>query len=233
MKIITDTRYKKASQFEGEYWLSRRSDPVGILKDLDSPFDLLAHLQRENYLNHEFARLLDVGCGALGVGAIYQIRAGEKYGVDPLPIYPPSTNNTHIDEFVKKIQSNTRYTTSKAESLEFGDGFFDVIVCNNVLDHTHNPFQILSEIKRVLSKDGLFAFAVDTHSYRTLAYKKLLKTVAPDFGPLPGHPYEWVERTMTNGLLSQGFLIESHTPRSAKGNLLGSVKRSTWLLRHA
>jgi len=116
------------------------------------------------------------------------------------------------------------------EHLPFADEYFDCIVCNNVLDHVHNPYKILSEAWRTLKPNGLFALSVDIHSLRTYMNKKLIKAVKPDYGSLPGHPYEWTESQMTRILRDHNFEVQSHTPRSVKGNLLGTVRRTTYLL---
>jgi ubiquinone/menaquinone biosynthesis C-methylase UbiE len=121
---------------------------------------------------------------------------------------------------------------AQAESMPFEGGYFDCVICNNVLDHVHDPSAILAEIKRCLAPGGLFAFAVDTYSLWGLIVRKILKKLRPDYGSLPGHPYEWTERQMSALLERHGFKIESHTPRSWKGRWLGRVRRSTWVLRH-
>lgn len=40
------------------------------------------------------------------------------------------------------------------------DNSFDYIVCTEVLEHTLNPFSAVSEIKRILRKNGLFFLSV-------------------------------------------------------------------------
>ena len=103
-----------------------------------------------------------------------------------------------------------------------------------LLDVFFNSVQnkILKEIKRILTKDGLFAFSVDTHSVRTLMQKRLIKLFNPNYGSLPGHPYEWTEKKMGEILISFGFKVEKHITRSFKGQLFGSVRRTVWLLRN-
>lgn len=231
--VISHLRYQQAQDFESAYWTSRQHDAVGIINDLESPFALAQHLQRDGYLRHQFRRFLDLGCGGLGIGILWLIQSEEAYGLDPLPVLIPETGCRLVDEFVSGVQKNTKYFTGKAESMLFDDDFFDLVVCNNVLDHVHDPYAILNEVKRVLSPDGLFAFAVDTHSMLGLATKKYWKSIYPDYGSFPGHPYEWTEDQMSDLLKGHGFWIESHTRRHKKGQVLGRVRRSTWLLRHA
>jgi len=232
-QTINQQRFQQAQSYESAYWVARQTDPVGFLRDLDSNYALGQHLQREGYLSPPPRRLLDIGCGGLGVGILWLLQAQESYGLDPLPVLPPKTNCKVLDEFILSVQAQTKYIRSQAETMQFDDNFFDFIVCNNVLDHVHKPFQILAEIKRILSPTGIFAFAVDTHSFRTLVWKKILKNIMLNYGSLPGHPYEWTESQMQAALIQAGFRIESHKPRSIKGRLLGQVRRTTWLLRHA
>ena len=231
--VISSVRYQQAQDYEKQYWVSRQQDAVGIIHDLESIYSLSSLLQSQGYLKHQFQRMIDVGCGGLGIGILPLIHADECFGLDPLNVLPPETGSNFLDEFISAVQENTKYLVGEAESMPFENGFFDFIVCNNVIDHVHDPFSILVEIKRVLSPNGLFAFAVDTHSLRTLIYKKILKRVTPNFGSIPGHPYEWGETKMTEILKKSGFAIESHVPRSKKGRLLGKIRRTTWLLRHA
>jgi ubiquinone/menaquinone biosynthesis C-methylase UbiE len=213
--------------------MSRQHDPVGIIHDLEGAYALAQHLQRNGYLKHRFHKLLDVGCGGLGLGILWLLQSEKAYGLDPLPVLSLETGCKHIDEFVDRVQENTNYSRAKAEAMPYDDGFFDCVVCNNVIDHVNDPSAILKEIKRVLSPDGLFAFAVETHSIRTLLWKKILKKVCPNYGSLPGHPYEWTEKQMSEVLIESGFIIDSHMPRSRKGYTLGRVRMTTWLLRHA
>ena len=229
-KIINKERFEKAQNYEGNYWKSRQQDPVGIIHDLQSPFALAQHLQRKGYLDYTFEKFLDLGCGGLGVGIIWLIQAKEKYGLDPLPILRSSTGNLFIDDFIAKIQDGVRYHQGGGEALPFEDDYFDCVVCNNVLDHVHNPLQILSEVWRVLKPDGLFAFSVDTHSLRTYLIKKLIKAIKPDYGSLPGHPYEWTESQMTKMLREKKFVVQSHIRRSLKSTMFGAFRRTTYLM---
>ncbi|MFH0798562.1 MAG: class I SAM-dependent methyltransferase [Pseudomonadota bacterium] len=232
-RIISDTRFREAQKFESDYWISRQHDPVGLIDDLYGQFTLAEHLQREGYLARRFHRLLDVGCGGLGVGMLWLLQSEEAYGLEPLPVLPPQSGCKLLDEFIGGVQSRTEYVMAKAESIPFEEKFFDCVVCNNVLDHVHDPLAILTEIKRVLSPDGVFAFAVDAHSVRSLVHKKILKAICPNRGSLPGHPYEWTEDQMSQILTKHGFALVSHRSRSLKGRTLGRVRRTTWLLRHA
>ena len=49
------------------------------------------------------------------------------------------------------------------EQLPFADKSFDVVLCDNVVDHAKCPARILSEIARVLAPGGLLYFTVNVH----------------------------------------------------------------------
>lgn len=106
--------------------------------------------------------------------------------------YTHRTQATHFWINLFKI-FNLGFVILRGWHLQFAEEYFDCIVCNNVLDHVHNRYKILSETWRTLKPNGLFAFSVDTHSLRTYLIKQLIKAVKPDYGSLPGHPYEWTE----------------------------------------
>jgi ubiquinone/menaquinone biosynthesis C-methylase UbiE len=230
---ITYARFKQAQKYESDYWVSRSRDAVGIIHDLESPFALAQHLQTAGYLDKIFNRFLDVGVGGLGLGILWLVRAKEKYGLDSLPVIAAQTEYEVVDRFVQQVQTGVKYVVAQAEKMPFEAEMFDFIVCNNVLDHVQNPHAILGEIKRCLAPNGLFGFSVDTRSVVGLIERKILKKVRPNYGSLVGHPYEWTEKHMTAILQQHGFAVESHRPRPIKGSLLGGVRRSTWLLRHA
>ena len=231
-KIITKERFAIAQKYESKYWDSRLYDPAGVIKDLEGTYELANALVQNNYLNHTFHRTLDVGCGGLGLGLLWLINTNLSFGLDPLEVKKSQFNCTLLDVFVNSVQNKTSYLKIGAENMPFEINYFDLIICNNVLDHVNNPYAILKEIKRILTKDGLFAFSVDTHSVRTLMQKRLIKLFNPNYGSLPGHPYEWTEKKMGEILISFGFKVEKHITRSFKGQLFGSVRRTVWLLRN-
>jgi len=117
-QVITKDRFNQAQLYEGNYWKSRRHDPVGLIHDLESPFALSQHLQRDGWLAHTFDKFLDLGCGGLGIGILWLIQANEKYGLDPLPIYPPDTSNPFLDQFIQNIQSWICYFEGGTSSLQ-------------------------------------------------------------------------------------------------------------------
>lgn len=49
------------------------------------------------------------------------------------------------------------------EALPFPDVSFDVVLCDNVIDHAERPEKIVEELARVLAPGGLLYFTVNVH----------------------------------------------------------------------
>jgi SAM-dependent methyltransferase len=98
-------------------------------------------------------RVLEVGSGAHGL--IFYFGASDGCGVDPL-----------ADEYKSlfaKWQAQARTIAAFGEQLPFEDESFDVVLCDNVVDHAESPRRILEEIVRVLAPGGLLYFTVNVH----------------------------------------------------------------------
>lgn len=100
---------------------------------------------------------LDIGC-ANGAFVIELAKAGAKrmYGIDL------------AEEFVKKASvnarkkgaKNTEFKQADAKKLPFKDGFFDFIICTEVLEHVPDFRVAVKEIRRVLKPGGVFVVTV-------------------------------------------------------------------------
>lgn len=99
------------------------------------------------------ARVLEVGCGAHGL--IFFFGTENGYGVDPLA--------DHYRTLFPAWQHRATTIATGGEALPFEDGSFDVVLCDNVVDHAHEPVQILREITRVMAPGALLFFEVNVH----------------------------------------------------------------------
>lgn len=97
--------------------------------------------------------LLEVGSGAHGV--VFASGSAKAVGVDPLA--------THYASLFPAWQGNVPTIAAAGEHLPFRDGAFDVVVCDNVVDHAERPAAIVAELARVLSAGGLLYFSVNVH----------------------------------------------------------------------
>lgn len=99
------------------------------------------------------ARVLEVGSGAHGL--IFYFEAAERVGVDPLA--------DHYAELFPAWQGRVPTIAAGGEELPFADSSFDVVLCDNVVDHATSPRRIVEEIARVLAPGGLLYFTVNVH----------------------------------------------------------------------
>ena len=99
------------------------------------------------------ARVLEVGSGAHGL--IFYFGSQNAIGVDPLA----HQYSALFPEWQRKAQTIGAF----GEALPFPDHSFDVVLCDNVVDHAEAPAQIVSEIVRVLAPAGMLYFTVNVH----------------------------------------------------------------------
>jgi ubiquinone/menaquinone biosynthesis C-methylase UbiE len=59
------------------------------------------------------------------------------------------------------IEHKIKAFTGKAEKIDFPDNFFELVVCNNVLDHVEDAGLCFKEMLRVLKPGGYFVFGQD------------------------------------------------------------------------
>ena len=101
----------------------------------------------------EDARVLEVGSGAHGLVFFFGTTRG--VGVDPLAcdyaaLFPVWQHHAHT-------------IAAEGEHLPFADVSFDVVLCDNVVDHAEDPARIARELSRVLKPGGLLYFTVNFH----------------------------------------------------------------------
>ncbi len=85
-------------------------------------------------------RLMDFGCGAKPYKTLFTV--DEYIGVDfENPGHP------HLNEQIDVFYNG--------KNIPFNDGHFDSVFSSEVFEHIFNPEEILTEINRVMKKDGL------------------------------------------------------------------------------
>src|SRR6185436_9075660 len=99
------------------------------------------------------ARVIEVGSGAHGL--IFYFGSQHGIGVDPLAV---SYRN-----LFPRWQNCAPTVAAVGESLPFPDHSFDVVICDNVVDHAESPARIVRELVRILVPGGLLYFTVNVH----------------------------------------------------------------------
>lgn len=99
------------------------------------------------------ARVIEVGSGAHGL--IFYFGARRGIGIDPLAV---SYRN-----LFPRWQACATTIAAVGEQLPFHDQSFDVVLCDNVVDHAESPQRIATELVRILKPGGLLYFTVNFH----------------------------------------------------------------------
>ena len=99
------------------------------------------------------ARVVEVGSGAHGL--IFYFGSSNGIGVDPLAV--------SYGNLFPRWQSRATTIAAFGESLPFPDQSFEVVICDNVVDHAESPPQIVRELTRILVPGGLLYFTVNIH----------------------------------------------------------------------
>lgn len=106
-------------------------------------------------------RVLDVACGE-GYGSwILSDSALQVVGVDIA-----ADAVTHARK--KYTKSNMRFVEASAAKLPFDDDMFDAVVSFETIEHLDLHQEMLSEIKRVLNKDGLLIISSPNKQYYSI-----------------------------------------------------------------
>ena len=99
------------------------------------------------------ARVIEVGSGAHGL--IFYFGSQYGIGVDPLAVSYRS--------LFPRWQKCAPTVAAVGEWLPFPDQSFDVVICDNVVDHAESPARIVRELARILLPRGLLYFTVNVH----------------------------------------------------------------------
>ena len=102
-------------------------------------------------------RILDVGAGhgadlrQIALDLMRTERKPELFAVELFPLSVEILRQSHISVACIDIEH---------DALPFATNFFDIVVCNQVIEHTKEIFWIISEIGRVLKPHGTLILGV-------------------------------------------------------------------------
>ena len=125
--------------------------------DLNYGREIIFHWIEDNIKKYEKnkknLKILDIGCGwGYDLTGLLEISKNiELYGIEIDDEKIAACQQKNIMIF--KINCET-------DRIPVNDNFFDIIIINQVLEHTKEIFFICSEISRVLKKQGIFIIGV-------------------------------------------------------------------------
>lgn|GEM_PF-1543983 len=230
MRPASDKRWRTAQQHEWAY----QDEKAGIIRGYEPQViaggerhadEIRAMLEPHLRLTPS-AKILEVGSGPDGV--CFFFGEGKRFGLDPLA-------DVYRGPFAGlQAQSGVHLIRGEGERLPFPENAFDLVLCENVLDHARDPNRVIGEIHRVLRPGGAFFLRMNispwihraaswTHE-RLLFRWKLLKVFSP-------HPFYLSAATNRRLLEKGGFQtvlnrVDSLArPPVGGGSFAGRLKR--------
>jgi SAM-dependent methyltransferase len=166
----------------------------------------------------EHTRILEIGCGPAGI--LTHLDARFRIGMDPLERFYGA-----IDKCRLYRDPGVRYLAAKGEGLPFGDGSFDLIIIDNILDHCEDIDAVVQEMKRALATNGI----IYLRNFTVTEWGFFLAEVIEFFRIDRGHPYHFREKDLHMLFSRHGLkpvLIKRRGFMANTGMLLSSMKLS-------
>lgn len=107
---------------------------------------------------------LDVGCGAGdNLNRAKSELNCQVTGIDPSP------GSHGVGRFSENTTKDINIIQGNAEEIPFKNEEFDLVFCSHVLEHVNDKEKSISEINRVLKKDGIVIIGMPTASMAIIA----------------------------------------------------------------
>lgn len=142
------------------------------------------------------ARLIEVGCGPIGIASFFPARAA--VAVDPLNDFYGT--NPALSGLRNPAVS---YVNGPGEALPAESGAFDLAVIDNCIDHVRDVDAVMAELRRVLAPGGVLFLTVNCRTPLGYAVHRVLSRLRID----AGHPHTFTA-SRAQGLLGRhGFTL--------------------------
>lgn len=222
--MVSTARWQRAQQYERGYWASlatRIAD--GSTSQLDwyrwRAEQLVLRLRAlglERLVNRG-ARVIEVGCGPVGVAAFFP--AAERMAVDPLEPYY-ATNAT----LAALRDPAVDYREGSVEALPCESGHYDLAIIENCIDHVRDMHAGMRELQRALRTGGALYLTVNCRTKWGFVVHRVLSRLRVD----AGHPHTFTPSRARALLASHGFRtidFQVGSYASARREDLGAAER--------
>lgn len=150
-------------------------------------------------------KFLDIGCGDGYMATLIQDRCSRIFGIDISP--------TALKQAEGRGYSHLQRLDLNEERLPYGDGYFDVVVCLDILEHIFDPENLLKEIHRVIRRGGILIVSVPNLRYLKYILILVIRGRVPLTSGDPfiyegGHCHYFTNKSLTGLLNKCGFKVE-------------------------
>lgn len=181
---------------------SQTTHPIYELKvDVSNTSRLFEYYMLKDYIKKD-DYVLDIGCNT-GTGMdILSEFSDHVYGIDVVPELKVILDEKYKDN------SKINYKIVTEGEVDFNDGFFDIVVANNFIEHVEDPNFYLRKFKSLLKPNGQLFITTVNRKNRLYFWQKPFN---------PHHYTEYSVKTLSK-ILSENFNqveckgIVKHTP---------------------
>ena len=198
--IRNKTRWKRAQKAEAEFWFSeikspRYTDPTGEERRAGVAGELRHFGFDVQVAIRSAERILEVGSGPVGLIHFVETPA-LRIGIDSLMRALESSGYTN------------RYGVSRieamGEAIPLASESINILICFNVLDHCADPWQVLSDVHRILRPGGTLLLQLYTIAPYARPLAPLLSLVDPP------HPFRFTHWQLVQFVTEAGLLMKHH-----------------------
>ncbi|GAK57004.1 methyltransferase type 11 [Candidatus Vecturithrix granuli] len=192
---------------------------------------MLAQVLHQKQGHASALRILEIGCGA-GLLCLELARSAKiVVGIDI---------SHFVLDFANRVKDylhcdNVFFQQGDAEHLAFDNDTFDVVICSEVLEHLIKPQQALTEMRRVLKKDGTLILTTPCALSLSDLCMNLLRLIRPS---IESEKDVHFDKKTYLALQRQGkqpdakTFLRVHT-RFHYNNLLAMIKNAGFEMQHA
>lgn len=202
--IVAETpneiEFKKYAQSGAYHWQLDSCNPLKGNAFVKARYDECVRLLTQETGSLKGLRVLDVGCGD-GVLTWRLSQAGaHACGVDLSEIAIRYARQQHA-----RYKSDAEFFVSSCYDMPFPEGHFDAIISSEVIEHVQEPQKLLSEINRVLKRDGVAIISTPVRFTEHPAdkmhvtewfpseFQRLVSIIFPVNSLVFSHPLVWSE----------------------------------------
>lgn len=199
-------RWQIGNEDEKSFWLGLKPEDFERheqgYRALARQIDLAARIAglRPDY------RALQIGCAV--EDTVFYLENCQRFAVDPLADF-------YKAHFERSRNPRVDYRKGVGESVPFEDGFFDLVILQNLLDHVANYDVVLDEVKRVLRRPNVLYFGTDVYPQAS-AEVRWARQARGELFDLQ-HPHTFTAESLEATLVGHGFRIAERLPPQPAG----------------
>ena len=220
-----------------EFWRSAQREELAVWnKTAHAPLDLIGEIAdvlelvkfgEESYLP-KAESAIELGIGPLGIGWASFVDVRMALAVDPLPRLTAETPSRELNAFVQTLQARVQYVQGDAtKPLPVDPESFDLVICDNVIDHTQDPVSVLREARRLVKSTGHLLFGVNVFSrLGLLKWRHVTRRLYPRSPNTVCHPHSFDASQVLTLFVNTGWIpIGTHQNVSRVGAMVGRARR--------